>query len=268
MNPEIFDLKGAAAYLGVRPLQLRTIAKQGRITYSRIDRLHWRFTKRDLDAYIARQLYFIGTSGSTLEDMKLVLRKVVSRQLDTNLSVGELAEELRPLAGTRSDTVARILNRTRSNYERLLREAGATPHLLQGKARMLNSFSDLYLRAGNSRAAHAAAAEARGLFARLLDEGRPGEDEESPEETRRRREGGLADSLALAQQLDGIPLRFTGPDLPGAVAGFVKEYGITHVVVGRSRRPWWRQFFGPSLLDRLVRAVPGVDIVVVDTTPE
>ncbi len=41
----------------------------------------------DLDAYIAKQLYFIGTSGSTLDDMKLVLSKVVSRQLDTNLSV-------------------------------------------------------------------------------------------------------------------------------------------------------------------------------------
>jgi threonine dehydrogenase-like Zn-dependent dehydrogenase len=45
----------------------------------------------DLDAYIAKQLYFIGTSGSTLEDMKLVLAKVVARQLDTNLSVAAIA---------------------------------------------------------------------------------------------------------------------------------------------------------------------------------
>src|ERR1039457_2760078 len=41
----------------------------------------------DLDAYIAKQLYFIGTSGSTLDDMKLVLAKVLARQIDTNLSV-------------------------------------------------------------------------------------------------------------------------------------------------------------------------------------
>ena len=33
----------------------------------------------DLDAYIEKQRYFIGTSGSTLEDMKRVLAKVVSR---------------------------------------------------------------------------------------------------------------------------------------------------------------------------------------------
>jgi threonine dehydrogenase-like Zn-dependent dehydrogenase len=45
----------------------------------------------DLDAYIAKELYFIGTSGSTLDDMKLVLGKVVARQLDTNLSVAAVA---------------------------------------------------------------------------------------------------------------------------------------------------------------------------------
>jgi L-sorbose 1-phosphate reductase len=41
----------------------------------------------DLNAAIDKQLYFVGTSGSTLADMKAVLAKVVSRQLDTNLSV-------------------------------------------------------------------------------------------------------------------------------------------------------------------------------------
>jgi L-sorbose 1-phosphate reductase len=45
----------------------------------------------DLDAYIEKQCYFIGTSGSTLDDMKAVLKKVVSRQLDTNLSVAAIS---------------------------------------------------------------------------------------------------------------------------------------------------------------------------------
>ena len=45
----------------------------------------------DLDAYIAKQCYFIGTSGSTLDDMKAVLQKVASRQLDTNLSVAAIS---------------------------------------------------------------------------------------------------------------------------------------------------------------------------------
>ena len=42
----------------------------------------------DLDQVAAKQLYFIGTSGSTMEDMRVVLDKVVSDTLDTNLSVG------------------------------------------------------------------------------------------------------------------------------------------------------------------------------------
>jgi L-sorbose 1-phosphate reductase len=45
----------------------------------------------DLDAYIEKQCYFIGTSGSTLDDMKAVLKKVVARQLDTNLSVAAIS---------------------------------------------------------------------------------------------------------------------------------------------------------------------------------
>jgi threonine dehydrogenase-like Zn-dependent dehydrogenase len=44
-------------------------------------------TKLDLDAYIEKQLYFIGTSGSALEDMKQMLTHIESGQLDTNVSV-------------------------------------------------------------------------------------------------------------------------------------------------------------------------------------
>jgi two-component system, OmpR family, sensor histidine kinase KdpD len=75
----------------------------------------------------------------------------------------------------------------------------------------------------------------------------------------------LSDALALARQLGAVPFQFKGPDLATAIAGFVKEYGITHIVLGRSRRPWYRQWFGPSPLDRLLRGVPGVDVLVVDT---
>jgi len=41
----------------------------------------------DLNTYIQKQLYFIGTSGSVLDDMKRVLAKVESGRLDTNLCV-------------------------------------------------------------------------------------------------------------------------------------------------------------------------------------
>jgi hypothetical protein len=45
-DKEVFNLTEAAAYLGVPPLQMRTLATTGRATYARIDRLHWNLTAR------------------------------------------------------------------------------------------------------------------------------------------------------------------------------------------------------------------------------
>ena len=75
----------------------------------------------------------------------------------------------------------------------------------------------------------------------------------------------VADTLALAHQLGAVPLNYAGDDFAGAVAAFVREYGITHILLGRTQRPWYRRWFGQSPLDRLLRAVRGVDVVIVDT---
>jgi two-component system sensor histidine kinase KdpD len=75
----------------------------------------------------------------------------------------------------------------------------------------------------------------------------------------------VADSLALGHQLGAVPLTYSGTDFASAVAAFVHEYGITHIVLGRTQRPWYRRWFGQSPLDRLLRAVNGVDVVIVDT---
>ena len=45
----------------------------------------------DLDAYIRKQLYFIGTSGSVLADMQRVLARVESGRLDTNVCVAAVS---------------------------------------------------------------------------------------------------------------------------------------------------------------------------------
>jgi two-component system sensor histidine kinase KdpD len=72
----------------------------------------------------------------------------------------------------------------------------------------------------------------------------------------------IANTLELAQKLDGVPMTFKGPDVVATIAAFVQEYGITHVVMGRSQRPWYRRWFGQSLLDRLLRTIPQVDVIV------
>ena len=74
----------------------------------------------------------------------------------------------------------------------------------------------------------------------------------------------VSDSLALAQQLGGIAMPFTGPSFEAAVAAFVAEYRITHILMGRSLRPWYQRWFGQTALERLLHAVPQVDVTLVD----
>jgi two-component system sensor histidine kinase KdpD len=74
----------------------------------------------------------------------------------------------------------------------------------------------------------------------------------------------IGNTQTLAHQLGGVPMTFKGEDVVDTIAAFVKEYGITHIVLGRTRRPWYRRWFGQSILDRLLQTVHGVDVVVVD----
>jgi two-component system sensor histidine kinase KdpD len=76
----------------------------------------------------------------------------------------------------------------------------------------------------------------------------------------------VTNTLTLAQQLGGTPLTFKGADVVSTIASFVEEYGITHIIMGRTQRPWYRRWFGQSVLDRLLRVVRGVDVVVVDVS--
>lgn len=91
----------------------------------------------------------------------------------------------------------------------------------------------------------------------------PGERMENVEAATQRE---INNALALAQQLGGIPWTFEGATFDKAVAEFVREYSITHVLVGRSKRPWFRRWFGQSPLDQLLRAAPEVDVIVVGNT--
>jgi two-component system sensor histidine kinase KdpD len=75
----------------------------------------------------------------------------------------------------------------------------------------------------------------------------------------------LNDTLDLARQLGAIAFPCKAEDFSTGVAEFVREYGITHIIMGRSQRPWYRRIFGQSPLERLLQKVRGVDVLIVDT---
>jgi len=61
----------------------------------------------DLDTYIANHCFMFGTSGSVINDMKIVLEKVKSRKLNTNFSVDAISGMAGAAAG-----IAAVENRT------------------------------------------------------------------------------------------------------------------------------------------------------------
>ncbi len=89
----------------------------------------------------------------------------------------------------------------------------------------------------------------------------PGEEPERVEASVQRQ---VANNLALAHQLGGVPMTFKGPDVVSTIATFVKEYAVTLVLLGRTQRRWYARWFGQSVLDRLLRAVRGVDVLVAE----
>src|SRR5262249_23267709 len=48
----------------------------------------------------------------------------------------------------------------------------------------------------------------------------------------------MANNLELAQTLGAVPMPFRGSDVVSTIAAFAKEYAITHILLGRTRRPW------------------------------
>jgi two-component system sensor histidine kinase KdpD len=74
----------------------------------------------------------------------------------------------------------------------------------------------------------------------------------------------IDNTMLLAQQLGANLLPAKGTDVVSTIAAFVREYSITHLVVGRTRQPWYRRWFGRSVLERLLQTVRGVDVLIVD----
>lgn len=73
----------------------------------------------------------------------------------------------------------------------------------------------------------------------------------------------IANTMALTQQMGGTPMTFKGTDIVTTIAAFAKEYDITHIVMGRSRQPWYRRLFRQSVLDCLLHTLPEVDVHIV-----
>jgi two-component system sensor histidine kinase KdpD len=72
----------------------------------------------------------------------------------------------------------------------------------------------------------------------------------------------IAETLETAQKMGGLVISLKHDDVAQALVTFAKEYGITHIVLGRPGRRIF-SFWIVSMHERLMRDLPGVDLVIV-----
>jgi two-component system sensor histidine kinase KdpD len=71
------------------------------------------------------------------------------------------------------------------------------------------------------------------------------------------------DTLETAQKMGGLVFSMKGEDVAQALISFAREYGITHIVVGRPGSKGLKRLFKRTLHEKLLQALPDVDLVVV-----
>jgi two-component system, OmpR family, sensor histidine kinase KdpD len=72
----------------------------------------------------------------------------------------------------------------------------------------------------------------------------------------------VADTLEAAQKMGGLVISLKQENIAQALISFAKEYGITHVVIGRPGKKRFRMF-GRALHDELIQELAGVDLVII-----
>ena len=70
------------------------------------------------------------------------------------------------------------------------------------------------------------------------------------------------ETLEIAQKMGGIVIILKNQEVAAALVSFVKEYGITHFVLGRPGKTKLRNPFKLHFLDQLIHQLTGVDIII------
>jgi two-component system, OmpR family, sensor histidine kinase KdpD len=79
-------------------------------------------------------------------------------------------------------------------------------------------------------------------------------------ETARQR---VAENLRLAEQLGAETVTLSGQSAAQETLSYARAHNVTKIVVGKPTHARWRDLFGPSFLDEVVRSSGGIDVYVI-----
>jgi two-component system, OmpR family, sensor histidine kinase KdpD len=72
----------------------------------------------------------------------------------------------------------------------------------------------------------------------------------------------LVDNIQRAQAMGAEVVKLTGTDIASTLLKFAGEKGVTLILTGQSRRPWWQHPFRGSVVAQLVKNKLGLDVLV------
>ncbi|WP_158922259.1 sensor histidine kinase KdpD [Acidisphaera sp. S103] len=75
-------------------------------------------------------------------------------------------------------------------------------------------------------------------------------------------------ALRLAERLGAEPVLIPGQDVADTVIDYARANNVTHLIVGKSDRPYWRQYLLGSITQRLINRAGGINIHVIEAPAE
>jgi len=87
--------------------------------------------------------------------------------------------------------------------------------------------------------------------------------DESPERIDATAQRHLHANIEKARELGAEIVRLRGRDPVATLLDFARSHAVAHVVVGRTRRPWWRRLRQPDFALRMVKEADDFDVHVV-----
>lgn len=73
----------------------------------------------------------------------------------------------------------------------------------------------------------------------------------------------LLTNIETARELGAVVVRLQSKDPVRALVDYARTHGVSHIMIGRSHRPWWQHILGRSFVARMVSEAQDLDLHIV-----
>jgi two-component system sensor histidine kinase KdpD len=73
----------------------------------------------------------------------------------------------------------------------------------------------------------------------------------------------LLDNINKARELGALVVRLQSDDPVKALLEYARTHRVSHILIGRSQQPWWRQLLGRTFMARMIAGATDIDLHIV-----